>query len=270
MHGGSVKAYGDGTRRGGESVALRPARKEAAGRRILLVEDHGDGRQMLADLLRLWGHEVEEAADGPAGLERLRQVVPDVALIDIGLPGLDGYELARRARGGGRRVRLIAVTGYGQPADRRRALEAGFDAHLVKPVNLEQLRRLLDGTSRAGGHGDERGEGLAGGHRRAPRRRHAAAGLRRLAGRAGPGRRGVLPALDGPKHGKHPGDRSGPRIQARYAWGWWPEGMADDPKAPRHATLPLLVYLALPKARFYVGHLYYPGRQQAEAALARP
>jgi uncharacterized protein (TIGR02996 family) len=71
------------------------------------------------------------------------------------------------------------------------------------------------------------------------------------------------------KHGKHPGDRRGPRIQARYAWGWWPEGMADDPKAPPHATLPLLVYLALPKARFYVGHLYYPGRQEAEAALRK-
>jgi uncharacterized protein (TIGR02996 family) len=71
------------------------------------------------------------------------------------------------------------------------------------------------------------------------------------------------------KHHKHPGDRSGPRIQARYSWGWWPEGMADDPAAPQHATLPLLVYLALPKARFYVGHLYYPGRKEAEAALRK-
>jgi uncharacterized protein (TIGR02996 family) len=71
------------------------------------------------------------------------------------------------------------------------------------------------------------------------------------------------------KHGKRPGDRRGPRIQARYAWGWWPEGMADDPKAPQHGTLPLLVYMALPKARFYVGHLYYPGRPQAEAALRK-
>ncbi len=71
------------------------------------------------------------------------------------------------------------------------------------------------------------------------------------------------------QHGKRPGDRRGPRIQARYAWGWWPEGMADDPQAPAHATLPLLVYLALPKARYYVGHRYYPGRQEAEAALRK-
>ncbi len=168
MHGGTVKAYSD------VAVTRRPAPKESAagpeGRRILLVEDHGDGRQMLADLLRLWGHEVAEAEDGVAGLERLRRELPDVALIDIGLPGLDGYEVARRARAeAGRGVRLIAVTGYGQPADRRRALEAGFDAHLVKPVNLEQLRRLLEEAPRAGGHGDEPGEGPAGGHRRAPR-----------------------------------------------------------------------------------------------------
>jgi uncharacterized protein (TIGR02996 family) len=71
------------------------------------------------------------------------------------------------------------------------------------------------------------------------------------------------------KHHMHPGDRSGPRIQARYSWGWWPHGMADDPKAPKHATLPLLVYLALPKAHFYVGHRYYPGRKEAEAALRK-
>ena len=71
------------------------------------------------------------------------------------------------------------------------------------------------------------------------------------------------------KHGKHPGDRNGPRIQARYSWGWWPEGLADDLNGPEHATLPLLVYLALPKARYYVGHLYYPGRKEAEAALRK-
>src|SRR5436309_3390085 len=101
MHGGTVKVYSDGAGRGGELAARRPAPKGPAagpdGRRILLVEDHGDGRRMLADLLRLWGHAVEEAEDGLAGLERLRQDLPDVALIDIGLPGLDGYEVARRA-----------------------------------------------------------------------------------------------------------------------------------------------------------------------------
>ena len=71
------------------------------------------------------------------------------------------------------------------------------------------------------------------------------------------------------KHGKRPGDRRGLRIQARYSWAWWPEGMADDLKATAHGTLPLLVYLALPKARIYVGHLFYPGRKEAEAALRK-
>jgi uncharacterized protein (TIGR02996 family) len=71
------------------------------------------------------------------------------------------------------------------------------------------------------------------------------------------------------KHGKHPGDRSRPHIQARYSWGWWEEGMPDYPPVPRHATLPVAVFLALPKARYYVGHRYYPGRQEAEAALRK-
>jgi uncharacterized protein (TIGR02996 family) len=71
------------------------------------------------------------------------------------------------------------------------------------------------------------------------------------------------------KHGKHPGDRRGPRIQARYSWGWWPEGMTDYPPSPRHAKLPLQVFLALPKASYFAGHRYYPGRKEAEAALRK-
>ena len=111
----------------------------------MLIEDNLDGLSMLADLLRLWGHQVETACDGLEGLAAIQRQTPDVALVDIGLPGLDGYELARRVRAspGGADVRLIAVTGYGSADDRRRVLAAGLDAHLVKPVNLKRLEEIL-------------------------------------------------------------------------------------------------------------------------------
>lgn len=117
--------------------------------RILLIEDNADGRQRLRDLLVLWGHQVEVAADGVQGLETIRTWRPDAALIDIGLPGLDGYQVAQQVRAvpGGHEVFLIALTGYGQPEDRRRALAAGFDAHLVKPPDLAQLSCLLTGVT---------------------------------------------------------------------------------------------------------------------------
>jgi len=111
---------------------------------ILLIEDHEDAREAMRALLELDGHAVEAAADGPGGIALLRQSHPDVALIDIGLPGLDGYEVARRIRAlGGRQPFLVALTGYGQPEDRQRAAEAGFDAHLVKPVDPPELTRVL-------------------------------------------------------------------------------------------------------------------------------
>ena len=96
-------------------------------------------------LLESWGHRVEEAADGEGGVERALGSPPEVALIDVGLPGLDGYEVARKIRGGpgGKRIRLVAVTGYGQPEAVQRAHEAGFSAHLVKPIDADALRRLL-------------------------------------------------------------------------------------------------------------------------------
>jgi two-component system, sensor histidine kinase len=104
------------------------------------VEDNPDGREMLHHLLKMAGHEVLEAVDGPSGLEATLRQRPDVALVDVGLPGLDGYELARRVRAtGDASIYLVALTGYGQPDDRRQAMEAGFDAHLVKPVNPEAL-----------------------------------------------------------------------------------------------------------------------------------
>ena len=100
---------------------------------------------MLRDLLRLWGHEVLEAADGTTGLDLLRRERLDVAIIDVGLPGLTGYQVVEqfRAGAGDGRPRLIALTGYGREEDRRRALDAGFDTHCVKPVDVDRLQKLL-------------------------------------------------------------------------------------------------------------------------------
>jgi CheY-like chemotaxis protein len=116
---------------------------------ILLIEDHDDAREAMRALLELEGHAVEAAADGIHGIELARQKNPDVALIDIGLPGMDGYEVARRIRAlGGPRPFLVALTGYGQPEDRQQAAEAGFDAHLVKPVDPPDLTRVLASVPR--------------------------------------------------------------------------------------------------------------------------
>jgi two-component system, sensor histidine kinase len=116
----------------------------ASGRSILIIEDNADARDALRVLLELEGHLVEAAAEGMKALEIARAQDPDIALVDIGLPGIDGYEVARQMRaGGGRRPVLIALTGYGQPEDRRRATEAGFNEVLVKPVDPTALTNLL-------------------------------------------------------------------------------------------------------------------------------
>jgi two-component system, sensor histidine kinase len=113
--------------------------------RILIVEDHPDGREALRKLLTLWGHEVEAAADGLRGVEKALAWRPNTAVVDIGLPELDGYEVARRLRHDlDSQIYLIALTGYGRPEDRVKALEAGFDIHLVKPVDPDLLRALLE------------------------------------------------------------------------------------------------------------------------------
>ena len=115
-----------------------------AGRSILIVEDNVDARDALGALLELEGHVVAAAGEGHEALELVRATDPDIALVDIGLPGIDGYEVARRVRAvDGRRPVLIALTGYGQPEDRRRASEAGFDGLLVKPVDPTALATLL-------------------------------------------------------------------------------------------------------------------------------
>jgi CheY-like chemotaxis protein len=106
---------------------------------------------VLLTSLKLDGHEVHEAADGRAGLEAALRLTPDVALIDVGLPGLDGYEVARqiRATDAGSSMVLVALTGYGQAEDRRRAVAAGFDVHLVKPVAPERLAEVLSSVPSA-------------------------------------------------------------------------------------------------------------------------
>ena len=155
-----MSARSDGTARGAAFTVrlprlLAPATAPAAApslppvghRRVLVVEDNDDARDMLRTLLTLEGHEVHETATGQAGVDLAKAVAPDVALIDIGLPGLDGYEVARRIRAQlGRSILLIAITGYGQPEDRQRALDAGFDAHLTKPASLEDLERAVSGA----------------------------------------------------------------------------------------------------------------------------
>lgn len=109
--------------------------------RILLVDDNEDARMLLAEALARFGHTVKSAPDGPAALAMLEEFTPDVALLDIGLPGMDGYELAARIRDmpNHGKVRLLALTGYGQPQDHTRGKDARFDVHLVKPIDVKRL-----------------------------------------------------------------------------------------------------------------------------------
>jgi CheY-like chemotaxis protein len=117
----------------------------AVSRRILLADDNEDALESLATVLRLRGHEVFSAPNGAIALETAARHVPEVALLDIGMPLLDGYEVARRIRAQewGKGVTLVALTGWGQESDRRRSQEAGFDTHLVKPLDLDKLTAIL-------------------------------------------------------------------------------------------------------------------------------
>jgi signal transduction histidine kinase len=157
LHGGTVEAASGGPNRGStftirlpraeiQPSASRPARpaEVVTRRRVLVVEDNDDAREMLKTILQLYGHEVLEATDGAAGLRLAIETHPEVALIDLGLPIMDGLELARQIRRQPLQPgRLIAVTGYGQPEDRRRSLEAGFDDHIVKPVDPVQIAAMI-------------------------------------------------------------------------------------------------------------------------------
>jgi PAS domain S-box-containing protein len=157
LHGGRVDAASDGPGRGSTfTVRLPlaaqgaveaeepPARRPAARRRVLVIEDNFDAAQSLRMLLELWGHEVTVAHSGPAGVEESARLRPDVVLCDVGLPGgMDGHDVARALRASPPCPVLIALTGYGQEQDRRRALDAGFDRHLTKPVEPEVIAGLL-------------------------------------------------------------------------------------------------------------------------------
>jgi CheY-like chemotaxis protein len=113
--------------------------------RILIVEDNGDARELLSEALASKGHEVRTASDGPAAFHVLEEWQPDVALLDIGLPGMTGHDVARRVRANPqlRHVALVALTGWGQEKDRRLSADSGIDHHLTKPVDPEQLERVL-------------------------------------------------------------------------------------------------------------------------------
>jgi CheY-like chemotaxis protein len=114
---------------------------------VLVVEDNDDRREMLRLLLTLWGHEVAVAPDGEAAVEKARVFRPNAALIDLGLPRMDGLQVARELRAAfGQAILLVAVTGLAQPDDRRRCREAGFNAHLRKPADTDELQRLLAGA----------------------------------------------------------------------------------------------------------------------------
>ena len=157
LHGGRVEAYSAGPSRGSMFVVRFPRaesrRTDAPAlasvasltpvRRILIVEDDADGREALRMQLVMSGYEVHEAHDGESGIELVQRMKPDVVLLDIGLPGVDGYEVARRLRKAAKCPRLIAVTGYGRPEDHQRAIAAGFDVHLTKPLNYDDLHLAL-------------------------------------------------------------------------------------------------------------------------------
>ena len=161
-HGGVVTATSAGHERGSEFVVRLPLRSAprvqhaaaahadaATPARILVVEDHADSRAMLTELLTLEGHEVTAIADGATALEMAAASPPDVAILDIGLRGMDGYELAHRLRRAhGKAIFSIAVTGYGQAEDVAQSRAAGFDAHVTKPVSHDELRDLIDRRAR--------------------------------------------------------------------------------------------------------------------------
>jgi CheY-like chemotaxis protein/two-component sensor histidine kinase len=159
LHGGTVTCHSEGLGEGSEFVIRLKTSRElgevsateppqpstpATSCRLMIIEDQADARRSLAALLEILGHQVEVAENAATGIERSLQYKPQVALIDIGLPDLNGYEVAKQLRTAfSDRIFLVALTGYGQEDDLRAALDAGFDAHLVKPADISELSRLL-------------------------------------------------------------------------------------------------------------------------------
>jgi two-component system CheB/CheR fusion protein len=161
MHGGSIEARSAGEGQGSEfvvclpasfssapAVSARPDNAPAAAAelcRILVIEDNADQAQTLAALLSLWGYEVKTASEGAAGIAAAEEFKPELVLVDLGLPGISGYEVARRLRKHSqlKDVCIVAQTGWGDTTDRRRTKEAGFDHHLLKPLDPEELRAVI-------------------------------------------------------------------------------------------------------------------------------
>ncbi|HEY5678267.1 MAG TPA: ATP-binding protein, partial [Myxococcales bacterium] len=158
LHGGSVHADSQGPGKGSTFVVrlpgvvegttpveVRPAARAALPGRVLVVDDNVDAAMTLSEAVRFDGHDVRVAHDGAAALEEAAAFTPEVVLLDIGLPGMDGYEVVRRLRElpQTRGALIVALTGFGQDSDRRRAIAAGFDDHLVKPVDLETVTAVL-------------------------------------------------------------------------------------------------------------------------------
>jgi CheY-like chemotaxis protein len=160
-HGGDVSARSGGKGTGSEFTVRLPLAVAAAGlpdqppapvdevdaqfARILIVDDNADAAELLAESLRTLGHTTYVAYDGPSAIEAAQLFLPDVALLDLGLPVMDGFELAQRLRADQNfaSIRLVAVTGYGTDADRQRTRKAGFDAHMVKPIDIERLDAFI-------------------------------------------------------------------------------------------------------------------------------
>lgn len=167
LHGGTVTAHSGGPGMGSEFVVRLPLLPDeapaeeppapntstAARRRVLVVDDNADAAESLATLLGVLGHDARTAPDGEEGVRAAGDYRPEVVLLDLGMPRLNGYDACRRIRGEawGRGVTLVALTGWGDEDARRRSREAGFDAHLTKPVDPAALRALLADPPRAGG-----------------------------------------------------------------------------------------------------------------------
>lgn len=162
LHGGTVTAESEGLNKGTELTLTLPltqvselpraaqTNEEVPSMRLVVVEDNADIRETLKDLLEMDGHHVETAGDGTTGLALITRVRPELAFVDLGLPGLDGFQVAEQVREQlGTEVWLVALSGYGQPEDRERAFKAGFDAHLTKPLDAQGLTTALR-TGRAG------------------------------------------------------------------------------------------------------------------------
>jgi CheY-like chemotaxis protein len=170
MQGGEVAVHSEGVGRGSEFVIRLPLSSSATStagaaplasvsilprQRVLVVDDNQDAATSLGLLLKLLGAEIKVVHDGHAALAALASYKPAVVLLDIGMPGMDGYEVARRIRQqpGGREVLLIALTGWGQEDDRRRTAEAGFDHHLLKPADMSSLKTIFTSLQRSDSRG---------------------------------------------------------------------------------------------------------------------